>query len=522
MPSPASRVVQHLRQIFRGDMATLRDAQLLQRFADVQDEQAFAVLVHRHGPLVLGVCRRILQSVHDAEDAFQATFLVLARRASAIRKPDSLASWLYEVAYRLARKMKADACKRRVRETKVQPPAPVAPVDLTGRELQTILDEELQHLAAKYRQPLLLCYLEGLTQEEAAGQLGWPRGTLKRRLERGRELLKGQLSRRGLGLGAAIAVTLPAGEALALPVSATLGTNTSHAATLFATRQIVPAGLITGRVVALAEATLKTLLSAKLKILVLALTVAMVGAATLMWIRNEGSTPDQSAQAPARSELAQATAAPKAQLAAKQSAPLQLSVEVPKEKPTVSQFNGGQYQVTVHLKNLTDQDAVVWPYLTVKVLDGEGNAIQPSQRQGKYALRGGERSILEEMDFVTVQPGKAHAVQVRFGNLAMHDPEAMVDYQVPGEGDYILEVNYQYDRTAVKKRFGEGARDADRVDKPWNRAVEFEKKVEVLIRVMADVNDETPQARNRCPPGRQPAGDAPREIAVIAHTIPLV
>jgi RNA polymerase sigma factor (sigma-70 family) len=501
MPSPASRVVQHLRQIFHGDLAMLRDAELLQRFAEMQDEQAFAALVHRHGPLVLGVCRRILQSVHDAEDAFQATFLVLARRASAIRKPDSLASWLYEVAYRLARKMKADLCKRRVRETKAQPPAPVPPADLTGRELQTILDEELQHLAAKYRQPLLLCYLEGLTQEEAAGQLGWPRGTLKRRLERGRELLKGQLSRRGLGLGAAIAVTLPAGEALALPVPATLGANTSHAATLFAARQVLPAGLITGRVLALAEATLKTLLSAKCKLLVLALIVAVGGAAALLWAHSGGSTSDPSTQAPAQHEPAQVSGVPKAKLASCQSEPLQLSVQVPKDQPTLSQFNGGQYQVTVHLKNMTDKDAVVWPYLMVKVRDGEGNTIPPSQRQGKYGARSGERSILEEMDFVTVKPGKAHVVQVQFGNSATHDPEAIVGYQLPGEGEYILEVNYQFNRAGIKKRFGAGARDVDHADKAWNRAVEFEKKVEVLIRVMAD-NDETP-ALNRCPPSRQ-------------------
>src|SRR5271155_2887778 len=116
MTSPATRVVQHIRQIFQGDLAGLRDGQLLHRFASSRDERVFAALVQRHGPLVLGVCRRILQSVHDAEDAFQATFLGLARRASAIRKPDSLASWLYEVAYRLARKMKADASKRRLRE----------------------------------------------------------------------------------------------------------------------------------------------------------------------------------------------------------------------------------------------------------------------------------------------------------------------------------------------------------------------------------------------------------------------
>jgi RNA polymerase sigma factor (sigma-70 family) len=494
MTSPASRVVQHLRQIFHGDMGGLRDAQLLQRFAGVRDEQAFAVLVHRHGPLVLGVCRRILQSVHDAEDAFQATFLVLARRASAIRKPDSLASWLYEVAYRLARKMKADVSKRRVRECKVPPAAPVGPADLTGRELQTILDEELQHLADKYRQPLLLCYLEGLTQEEAAGQLGWPRGTLKRRLERGRELLKGQLSRRGLGLGAAIAVTLPAGEALALPVPVALSANTSHAAALFAARQMLPAGLTTGRVVALAEAALKTLHASRLKILVgTALLVGAVSAATLIGARRSESPEAVVAQTGGQAQL---------QTVRQRSLPtMSLSVEVPPEKPTLSEFNSGQYKVTVHLHNISDHDAVVWPYLTVKVLDAEGNAIPPAEHLAHNGLH------LEQMDFVTLKPGKVHKVEVQFGRLAKHDPEGISAYELSERGEYILEVNYQFDREAVKKRFGEGSPGLDHPDQPWNRAVQFQKRAEVHIQLLPDESDET--ARNRCPPRCQRAETQP-------------
>src|SRR5437660_2664153 len=230
MASPVTRMVQHLRLMLEDGSPGARDGELLQRFALGRDESAFATLLHRHGPLVLGVCRRILHSVHDAEDAFQATFLVLARKASAIRQPDCVASWLYEVAYRLARKMKADVSKRRLREEKVPPAEPHEPPDLSWRELKAVLDEELHQLPEKHRQPLLLCYLEGLTQEEAAQQLGWPRGTLKRRLERGRELLKGRLVRRGLGLGAAALATLPAGEALALPVPFGLGVNTSQAA----------------------------------------------------------------------------------------------------------------------------------------------------------------------------------------------------------------------------------------------------------------------------------------------------
>jgi RNA polymerase sigma factor (sigma-70 family) len=514
MTSPASRVVQHLRQLYLGDVAALRDGQLLQRFADASDEQAFAALVHRHGPLVLGVCRRILQNLHDAEDAFQATFLVLARRASAIRKPDSLASWLYEVAYRLARKMRADLSKRRQRETKVPPPAPVAPVDLTGRELQTILDEELHHLADKYRQPLLLCYLEGLTQEEAAGQLGWPRGTLKRRLERGREMLKGQLNRRGLGLGAAIAVTLPAGEALAIPVPLALRANTAQAALLFAARQVPPAGLTSGRVVALAEAALKSLLGSKIRVFVgLVLLAGLLSGATTLWLPREVASSGSAAVQPETGRLVEAP---------QQTTPVTLAVEVPKNRPTVGEFNDGQYQVTVQLKNVSDKEAVVWAYFTVKLLDAGGKAVNPVLRQGKYGSRSAERSILEEMDFVTLKAGQTHHVQVQFQQMGASDPESITSYQLPGQGEYIVEVNYQYGRAAAKKRFGEGAKDIDGSDRPWNRAVEFEKKVEVRIEVVADENEKTPQVRNRCPPERQPSAPPVCEIAETMRPLGIV
>jgi RNA polymerase sigma factor (sigma-70 family) len=328
MTSPAGRVVQHVRRIF-GEPVMVRDAQLLERFATCGDEQAFAALVQRHGSLVLGVCRRILQSAHDAEDAFQATFLVLARRASAIRKPDSVASWLYEVAYRLARKMKAETIKRRQRQEKVRPPAPVAPADLAARELHGVLDEELRRLADKYRQPLLLCYLEGLTQEEAAAQLGWPRGTLKRRLERGRDLLKSQLARRGLGLGAAVGSVLLAGDALALPVPAALGGSLTRAAAFFAARQALPDSLISQRAVALAEGMLRALAAAKWKVLAVALVAISLLAGSLLLRARGGPLPDGPPTASAPAPALQAQPAPNPAQQAKPQPPAVLPQKLP-------------------------------------------------------------------------------------------------------------------------------------------------------------------------------------------------
>ncbi|MCI0459820.1 MAG: sigma-70 family RNA polymerase sigma factor, partial [Gemmataceae bacterium] len=166
-------------------------------------ETAFAALVRRHGPLVLGVCRRVLGNHHDAEDAFQATFLVLARKAEAIARQSSLASWLYRVAYRTAVKARALGSSRKAREARaaVQPTADLLD-DISGRELLAVLDEELHRLPERYRAPLVLCYLQGLTRDEAAQQLGWSLGTLKRRLDEGRDRLRRRLERRGVTVSA--------------------------------------------------------------------------------------------------------------------------------------------------------------------------------------------------------------------------------------------------------------------------------------------------------------------------------
>src|SRR5262249_2418448 len=161
---------------------------LLERFARHADETAFAALVQRHGPLVWSVSRRVARHEQDAEDVYQATFLLLARKAGAIRKAGSVASWLYGVCHRLALRGRSDAARRRQHEARAAgtTPAP-APDDVTWRELREVLDEELARLPDSYRAPLVLCYFDGLTQEEAARQLGWSRRTVKHRLERGRD-----------------------------------------------------------------------------------------------------------------------------------------------------------------------------------------------------------------------------------------------------------------------------------------------------------------------------------------------
>ncbi len=199
------------------------DAELLACYADQRDERAFAALVHRHGPMVWRVCRRVLGDHHAAEDAFQATFLVLARRAAALRQPARLTGWLYGVALRVARKALTVAVLRQPRPVAVspEPPAPGrGPLaEVAGRELLTALDEEVELLPEAYRLPVLLCALEGVPQEEAARRLGWTPGSVKGRLERGRRRLHERLARRGLTLAAALAAAQAAPGAAAVPAA---------------------------------------------------------------------------------------------------------------------------------------------------------------------------------------------------------------------------------------------------------------------------------------------------------------
>jgi RNA polymerase sigma factor (sigma-70 family) len=187
----------------------LEDGQLLSRFTARRDESAFAILVERYGPLVFGVCRRVLRHTQEAEDVFQAVFLVLARRADSIRSQRALGGWLYQVAYHLALKAKASARRRRDHEQRrPDPRSGVTPAEGEWHELRSLLDQELLRLPERCRLALVTCYLEGRTQAEAARELRWSKATLRRRLEEGRELLRTRLVRRGLTLSAALLATL--------------------------------------------------------------------------------------------------------------------------------------------------------------------------------------------------------------------------------------------------------------------------------------------------------------------------
>jgi RNA polymerase sigma factor (sigma-70 family) len=204
--APAKTVLQHIRDLVDGEATKgLTDAQLLERFSVHREESAFAALLHRHGRLVWGVCRNILRIEQDAEDAFQATFLVLARQPASILKKHSVGSWLYGVAFRVAMKAKKKMNKRQARERgAVEQAADRTANDLAWRELQAILDEEIQRLPEVYRAPFVLCCLEGTTREAASRELGLSQGTISSRIARARQTLQNRLVRRGVGLPAAL------------------------------------------------------------------------------------------------------------------------------------------------------------------------------------------------------------------------------------------------------------------------------------------------------------------------------
>jgi RNA polymerase sigma factor (sigma-70 family) len=229
--------------------------------------------------MVLGVCRRILNSSHDAEDAFQATFLVFVRKAASIAQRGLLANWLYGTAYRTALEARSTTARRRTREKTVSvlPDVEAPPMNDTWDHVRPLIDLELERLPDKYRVPVILCDLEGKTRREAARQLGWPEGTVSGRLARARTLLARRLARHGLALsGGALAVALSQNSASA-SVPASLVSSTAKAAAWVAAGHTAN-GVVSAPVAALTEGVLKAMLMSKLKIAVtLVLAVGLVG-----------------------------------------------------------------------------------------------------------------------------------------------------------------------------------------------------------------------------------------------------
>ncbi len=332
------RVVQQLECLLdRGSLTGMTESQLLDRFAASRDELAFATLVERHGPMVLCVCRQFLHDPNDVDDAFQATFLVLVRKAGRLRQKNLLGNWLYGVACRVCLRSRAVAFRSRTRLTLMEhvqecPAGGAAEHDdpgagrLLSDEERPLVHEEVNRLPLKYRTPIVLCYFEGLTHDQAAARLGWPLGTVKGRLARARDLLRSRLVRRGIAVSAA-ALSVHLAEAdLRAAVPASLAHVTLRAAQAIAARggtAIAASSAVSLSVASLTEGVLQTMILSQIKSIALPVLAAgtflAAGASVAAFQFHPGpgrraNTPaaDQPRGTPAGPESAKAIAEPAA------------------------------------------------------------------------------------------------------------------------------------------------------------------------------------------------------------------
>ncbi len=267
-----------------GAVGGLTDAELLERFVERDEraaEPAFAVLVERHGPLVLRVCRSVLRQEHAAEDAFQATFLVLVKKAASLRVQTSLAPWLHAVAVRVSREARKNMARRARHEQRVAELANRTREDVNQQreDLERQLHEEIARLAERHRLPIVLCDLEGLTHEQAARVLGTPVGTIKSRLARAREKLRDRVARRGMAISVgALAKSMEPSATASRQCSSAIVDAMSRRAVLFGQTGLAEAGSVPASVAILVQGVLKSMARTKLK-LAAAGVISMLGIA---------------------------------------------------------------------------------------------------------------------------------------------------------------------------------------------------------------------------------------------------
>jgi RNA polymerase sigma factor (sigma-70 family) len=292
MPSyPLGLVMHHLRRWAGAqEVRDQSDEALVERFAESRDEAGFEALLRRHGPMVLAVCRRVLGNHADAEDAFQATFVILARKAGAIRKRSSVGSWLHGIALRVSLGARRARTRRQAREQET----PIRTTD-SGRadlhDLAAVLDDQLERLPAKYRDPLVLCYLEGMTRAEGAKQLGWCLRTFMRRIERGKELLRRRLMRQGYTLSATLCASALGEHFTAAPLPAALvAAAVRHA--LLALAGTAATAAVPVQVTALADG-LAGAMAAKLRVTLVLVQVTLSGVAAAFGVsrRDDPASP---------------------------------------------------------------------------------------------------------------------------------------------------------------------------------------------------------------------------------------
>ena len=391
-----SAVVGQLQAVFDGGtIAGLTDAQLLERFTGRRGESAeiaFAGVVARHGPMVLGVCRGLLRNSHDAEDAFQATFLLLARKAGSLRRPELVGPWLHGVAHRCARQIRTGNERRRKREAEAamsgNRPAGHAvrqEPDLGTREDVEALHEEIERLPERYRTAVVLCELQGMTHEEAARRIGRPVGTVSARLSRARERLRGNLSRRGVVLPAtALGLALNSTQASAMPPA--LVDSTIKIA--MAVSAGVTAGVVPATIVSLSQGVAKSMFLTKLKVVsgVVLLSAASLGGVTV--VAQQISAPRQASRpnVPAPNSVAAPAEVPAKEVALNAEVSQEPAVAVAQDEALKPRKDSVEAPVVQGIEidgSLDDWPAAMPRYPIGKLLEGE-----PNDRLGYVAMKG--------------------------------------------------------------------------------------------------------------------------------------
>jgi RNA polymerase sigma factor (sigma-70 family) len=401
---PLRTVLQHLRRTTAAhDRAPVADADLLERFALRGDEAAFEALVVRHGPLVFNVCRRLVRHEQDAEDCFQNTFLALARSAGSIGRRQAVAGWLHRVAFRTALRSRANAVGRAARQQSLTDyPAGDASEEVTWRELRSVLDEEVSRLPAKYRLPVVLCYLAGKTTEEAARQIGCPRGTVLSRLAWARERLRARLTRRGLAVTPAVLAALPV-RGSAIPPARLIGATVT-AARWFTAGKAAAAG--SGSTFYLMEGALRVMSLVQTKTLTVVLATALIGVGVSLW-----SLRPATAEAPGPAVSADAGA--------------------PSQPATSRRSNPGSACLALHteekLGDAPPQDAVAREAPEPALLYVNSRRIRLN-----YELKGMDRSEIDALYlWSTTDGGRTWQTLHEY----VKHPRSLV-LEVPGEGRY--------------------------------------------------------------------------------------
>jgi RNA polymerase sigma factor (sigma-70 family) len=427
---------------FLPDDPNRTDGELLEHFLTQHEEAAFEALVRRHGPMVLGVCRRVLRNVHDAEDAFQATFLVLVHKAGSIVPRDTVGNFLYGVAYRTALKARALAARRHSKERQVrdmpQPARESAPDDRL--DLQPHLDQELARLRDKYRAPLVLCDLEGKTRGEAARLLGVAEGTLSSRLARARRMLAGRLATRGVTLSASTLAVALSREATAAYLPAGLLASTTHAALRLAAGEAV-ADVVSAQAALLTKGVLKAMFVTKCKGVfawVMVAALAALGAGALghyAWA--------QAAEPPAPPSLEdQADEQPPA-------AARQVVQDDPPPKPKAE-----RKETRVDRKRVTAKDEVTKsfttkeaPRLVVNTFNGSvaittgpaGTTKVKVARQARAGTKEEAEKHLKSIDVQITQEANTIRVQAKKSATERIEAGAAVEVQVPPSAQLDLQ-----------------------------------------------------------------------------------